>query len=326
MNVRGATHRLVFLAVATFLSVSAASGASVQSVCAVTGFIELPIQQPFATDPAMTGFPPVTQPRCITGPGAVSSSLTQGGRPGVVDFAWDARTTISVDPSTGVLFSGFAQVSFPGDPPNIGLGAIAEVNGSFLDKVTISAPGVSGQGVFVIPLHVTGAVSAVGTVAGSGIPHTGELTYSFLSAGLTSFGRAQGTVGLSTTNETLVCGPAACGVAPVLFDQTVLVQLPFTFGEQFDLSGTFGVDASFFLNAATGGILAGSTTADFSHTLTLGPATVTDASGNPILGVTIASDIDYLAGTIVPEPSAAALLTATLMGAVGIRRKVSRAG
>jgi hypothetical protein len=48
-------------------------------------------------------------------------------------------------------------------------------------------------------------------------------------------------------------------------------------------------------------------------------ATLTNASGNVIAGVTIASDIDYLAGTPVPEPSTASLLASTLITAAAAR-------
>jgi hypothetical protein len=217
---------------------------------------------------------------------------------------------ITADSGTGFKFSGSAQVSFNNVPPSLGVGAIAGTSGNFLDLLTILAPAFSGSaGKLVIPLHVTGSVSAVGTVVGPGIPHTGELTYNLFD----DFGHSNGTIGLSTTGETLVCGPAACGSEGVPFNETRLVQLPFTFGAEFELGGSFGVDASFFLNAppGPGGFIGGHTTASFDHTVTFGPATVLDAAGNVITDVTIISDIDYRAGTrvatAVPEPPTASL-------------------
>jgi len=189
----------------------------------------------------------------------------------------------------------------------------------------------------VIPMHVTGSVSTAGAVVaapgeGPFIPHVGEFAYRFLASSGSSFGSSQDTIGLTTTGETVVCGPAACGNAPVLFDVTRLVRLPFTFNEEFILDASFGVDASFFLNAppGTGGFIGGFSFADFSHTVTFGPATVVNASGTAIPGVTIASDIDYLAGTRAtapigaPEPSTLMLLASALIIGGTVRRMAAR--
>ena len=329
---------LALLAVAAILTVRAAEGGSIQSVCSSSGLGELPGTQPFAADPPIPAFPGVALPRCISGPGAVGSSISSSGPPGFTgSFFWDTGSTISVDPALGISFTGLAQVSFNNVPASFGLGAVAGTSGSFLDEMMISAPpGVSGSAVLVLPMHVTGAVSTAGAVvapAGEGpfIPHVGEFTYSFSASSGSLFGSAHDTIGLSTTDETLVCGPAACGNAPVLFDQTRLVKLPFMFNEELFLNASFGVDASFFLNAppGTGGFLGGFSIADFSHTVTFGPATVLDASGNVIPGVTIASDIDYLAGTRattpigVPAPSTAMLFASALIVG-GAARQVAR--
>jgi len=320
---------LALLAVVALPSVQAAEAGSILSVCSQSALVELPLPatDPFAADPPITPFPRSAPPRCIAGPGAVSSSISSSG-PGLVPgfLFWDARSRISVDPALGISFSGFAQASFNDVPASLGIGALAGTGGGFIDDLTIAPPpGVSGSAVLVLPMHVTGGVSTAGTVipaAGEGpfIPHVGEFTYQFELSSTSSFGFAQDTFGLSTFGETLVCGPAACGNTPVLFDETRIVKLPFTFNEELFLNASFGVDASFFLNAPfDAGFLGGFSIADFSHTITFGPATVVDAAGNVIPGVTIASDIDYLAGTRgpapigVPEPSTLALLASALI-------------
>ena len=309
------------------LTACPAHASSIQSVCSGSGLAQFPGPfPPFATDPAMSNG--VALPRCIAGPGAVSSSVTSDGPPGYVPgyLYWDAHSTISVDPATGIRFSGFAQVNFNDVRPDLGIGSVAATAGTFLDLVTITAPTVlaSGAGTLEIPLHITGSATTLGTVVGPGIPHTAEMTYDFQSLGTVTFGHAADTIGLTTTGETIVCGPVACGPAPMSFDRTVLVDLPFTFGEQFYLKGVFAVDASFFLNAPAGGFLGGTSIADFAHTVTVGPARVLDAKGDVVAGATILSDIDYFAGTAaaVPEPQTFALLTAGMgLGVVVVRRR-----
>ncbi|MGZ5234692.1 MAG: PEP-CTERM sorting domain-containing protein, partial [Caldimonas sp.] len=109
--------------------------------------------------------------------------------------------------------------------------------------------------------------------------------------------------------------------------RTMLVDLPFTFGEQFYLKGVFSVDASFFLNAPSGVPLGGTSIADFAHTITLGPASVLDASGKVVAGATIVSDIDHLAGVgtaPVPEPPEFALLAAGFAFGLSVMRRRSR--
>ena len=318
----------LLLAALVSLTVPPAQASSVQSVCsgsalAQTGF------PPFVADPGLAHG--VALPRCIAGPGAVSSSITSDGPPGYSPgfLYWDAHSVISVDPATGIRFSGYAQVNFNDVHPDLGIGSVAGTDGTFLDLVTIDAPPIlaAGAGTLEIPLHITGSATALGTVVGPGIPHTAELTYDFQSLGSVTFGHAGDSIGLTTTGETLVCGPAGCGPAPVLFDRTVIVDLAFTFGEPFYLKGVFGVDASFFLNAPSGGFLGGTSIADFAHTVTFGPARVLDASGNVVAGATIASDIDYLAGTrvaAVPEPQTFALFAAGLGCGLGVLRRRSR--
>jgi hypothetical protein len=316
---------LALFAVLALRTAPAAEADSIQSVCSSSGVAQTGLQ-PFATDPPSTGFPPVSLPRCIPGPGAVSSSLSSSGPPGFVGaFFWNAGSTITADHATGFSFTGFAQVSFNNLPADFHIGAVAGTSGTFRDEVTIlPPPGISGQAQLVIPMRVTGSATTVGAVAPDGaigIEHTAEFLYNIASLGSVLFGRSQDTIGLSTTAETLVCGPAACGPAPVLFDETRIVKLPFMFNEQFLIDASFGVDASILPNGPPGaGFLGGSTTADFSHTVTFGPATVVDASGHVIPGVTISSDIDYLAGSApaptpaVPEPSTAVLLFSGLFG------------
>jgi len=333
---------LALLTVVALLTAPAVEATSIQSVCSGTGLSQAGLQ-PFATDPPSTGFPPVSLPRCIGGPGAVSSSRSSSGPPGFMgSFFWDAGSTINVDSATGFSFSGFAQVSFNDLPANFDIGAVAGTSGQFLDKVTISPPpGVSGQAELVIPMHVTGSASTVGAVVTApgdprGIQHSAEFQYRVIAGG-SVFGVSEDTIGLSTTGETLVCGPAACGTAPVLFDETRLVKLPFVFNEEFLINAGFSVDASIFPNGPPeAGFLGGSTIADFSHTVTFGPATVVNASGDVIPGVTIASDIDYLAGTRaaapigvpgpigVPQPSTVVLLASTLIVGGVVRRMVHR--
>jgi hypothetical protein len=322
---------LALLAVVALLTVPAAEAVSIQSVCSSTGLAAggLPA---FATDP-------VSGPeRCIGGPGAVSSSRSSSGPERGIGGFWDAGSTISADAITGFSFSGFAHVAFSTIPARFGISAVAATGGQFRDQVTIlPPPGVSGRAELVIPMHVTGSASTVGAVVATpgniGIQHTAEFQYGFVAFSGSLLGRSQDTIGLTTTAETLVCGPAACGPAPVLFNQTQLVALPFVFGETFFIDASFTVDAFILPNGPpdAGFLSVISATADFSHTVTFGPATVVDASGNVIPGVTIVSDIDYLAGTRasvpiapgpigVPEPSTLVLLASTLIAGGAARR------
>jgi len=302
-----------------------ARASSVQSVCSGSAVAQTGLP-PFAADPAISNG--VALPRCITGPGSVSSSITSDGPPGYLTgfLYWDAHSAMSVDPVTGISFSGFAQVNFNDLRPDLGIGNLAGTEGVFLDLLTITAPPAlaSGSGTLEIPLHITGSATTLGTVVGPGIPHTAELIYDFQSLGTVTFGHSGDEIGLTTSGETVTCGAAGCGAAPVLFDKTVLVDLPFTFGEQFYLKGVLAVDASFFLGAPAGGILGGTSIADFAHTVTLGPATILDANGHVVAGATILSDINYLGGTAaaVPEPQTFALLAAGLgFGLVVARRQ-----
>jgi hypothetical protein len=323
----------------TLLTVPATEAVSIQSVCSSTGLAQTG-QPPFASDPQDT-------PRCIAGPGAVSSSRSSSGpftTPGNF-FFWDAGSTITADSTTGFSFTGFAQVSINNIPANFDIGSIAATSGQFQDQVTIVPPaGVSGQAELVIPMHVTGSASTVGAVVVTpgtniGIQHTAEFQYSFVAFGSVLLGRSEDTIGLSTPGETLVCGPAACEPAPVLFDQTRLVTFPFVFGETFFIDASFSVSALILPGGPPdAGFVSGSTTADFSHTITFGPATVVDASGNVIPGVTIASDIDYLAGTRattpigmpgpigVPQPPTVMLVASTLIVGLAARRMARRPG
>jgi len=326
MNARAAATPLL-LAASIFVGASPAIASSLQSVCSSSALSQTP-SDPFATDPPFTGFRHDFLPRCIAGPGSVSSGISSDGGPvgfGPGSLFWDAHSAITVDQAT-VRFSGYAQVTFNDIGAASQLASYAGTSGTFLDLMTILPPaGVSGHAELDIPMHITGSGSAVGTVVGAGIPHAADFTYDFRASSASFFEQATDTVGVHTTGETLRCNGATCAQAPVEFDRIVLLRFPFVFGEEFFFQGGLSVTASFFLNSDSPGRISGSTTADFSHTMTFGPATVVDASGRVIDGVTILSDIDYLgaaAASPIPEPPPWLLLAAAVSFAPLLRHRM----
>jgi PEP-CTERM motif len=247
--------------------------------------------------------------RAIHGFGSVSSEI-EFAEPvfGFGPFVYSSRSATSVDPVQGFSFSGDASVSF-NDANLTALNARAHTEGRFSDEPLISNPLHNGQHAFLsIPLHITGAASAVGSDAAATSPfgHTAQLTYDLFSTGCIC---PPSHIGLTTAGETLG--------GTVLFDQTVMVQLPFTFGQPFNFTASFAIDAFLQMAFDQNVVSGGSTEANFGHTVTFGAATVVDAEGNPIPGSVVLSDFDYLAGPAagsVPEPSSLVLLGLAVLG------------
>ena len=271
------------------------------------------IHQPVASDPPDLPYPlnGTFPQRCSNTFGSVSSAITKD-ESGF--FTSTAQSVISVDPVTGVRFYGSAAVAF-NDVELNAENRRAATSGSFGDEITITAPGVSGIAYLSIPIHVTGSVTAAGVYVGDpGVRHLADFSYRIYSS--TCFGSVvcpSGGFGISTTGETLGGGGAgggAVGVVPEDFDQVVVVKVPFTLGQTFQLSPSFSVEASIWLPFVPGApTLGGLAAADFSHTVLFGPASVLDADGNPIPDATIESDLDYFSGA-VPEPSSSLLVAA----------------
>ena len=234
--------------------------------------------------------------RTLNGFGTVASSIqydqpTNGNGP----FTYQAQSSISADPTTGISFGGLASVSSL--PSFSGLDGRAHTEGAFVDEVLISAaPALNNTLAFLsIPLHVTGAVDTVGADLNApfAFVHDGKLSYQFCVNSC-----QEGTVEFSTPGETIP--------GPVQLDQTVAVEVPFFLGQSFFLSALFAVDAELGVpfDTTPGAAAPGSlTVADFSHTLILEAATVVDGSGAPIPDAVVSSDFDFLAGPSAPPPS-----------------------
>ena len=298
-------------AIVTFVSAAPAEAGSVQEVCSASAIGFVGSSPPLRSDPASSS-------RCIPNAGAVGSGLSVASQsiPGfVAGGSWAAQSVINVDPAAGISFTGSAEVS------NIFYG-YAGTSSGFRDLITISAPaGVSGSAFLEIPLHVTGAVTAVGSSAEFPITHSMTLDYYFDSLTDSFDGISNGSIGLTTLDETTTCVGLNCSVVPALLDQTKMIKLPFNFGEQFLLRGSFAVSASML--QASGGIDSAAR-ADFSHTALLGPASIVDGDGNLISGATIESDINYFAGAAVaavPEPDTFGLLAAGLGCGLAVLRR-----
>lgn len=241
--------------------------------------------------------------RQINGFGTVSSSIqhdlvADGNGP----FSYDAHSAISVNPGTGISFGGFASVNSVA--AFSGLDGRAHTEGAFADDLLISAPGQNDTLAFLaIPLHVTGAVGTLGADNNSpfAFTHSGQLSYQFATGNGCGFNRLpcpRGSVGFSTPGETIP--------GPVALDQTFTVKVPFILGEDTFLSAVFGVDADLgvpFDTTPGAAAPASRVVADFSHTLTAGPATVVDGAGNVIQNAVVLSDFNYLAGPAAPPPS-----------------------
>jgi hypothetical protein len=101
-------------------------------------------------------------------------------------------------------------------------------------------------------------------------------------------------------------------------DETVVLVVPFTFDAPLDfrIDPTVSVGLGYSTPTGDTGTLTGSAAIDLAGTLL--PATVTDAIGTPLAGVTIAAEsgFDYLTA---PEPSAALGLLVALTSLRAVR-------
>lgn len=196
--------------------------------------------------------------------------------------------------------------------------------GSFVDDLIVSPPlGVGGSGTMLLPLRVTGSVGIFASTPPVGQPAIlTQAGFSIFCATTLLSGPGGGLCGGSNRFNFSVTGgntPQFIFDHPQSVDMSLLLTIPFTFGQEFLLDRQVWFSAGVVGNeggCGNGCDLQGTVDGHFLDTGTWGAATVLDAAGHVVSGATIlsASGIDYLSpnggppGATVPQPTTLAML------------------
>lgn len=219
-----------------------------------------------------------------------------------------------------VSFAALASVAsnnFGGGGPGA-----ATALGTFTDDLVVNGPaGVTGGGTILLPLHVTGAVGIIANAT----PLLAEAGFSVFCATspLTGSGSVCGGSNSIPFSVSVPHAPQFVFDHPQVVDLSLMLTVPFTFGQEFFLERQVWVSAGLDMPECDAPCSnEGTVEGRFDHTGVWGPAIVLDAAGQVVSGATIesGSGIDYLnptggtSGPSVPEPGTLAMLLAGCLG------------
>ena len=246
----------------------------------------------------------------------------QTGRPAVSSRSYSFTTpdyNVGTDASFTIDADAFdGSTSVAGSitiDPIYGRGASGTATGTWRDCLTID--GHAGDGRLHVPIHLTGARTLSFSIGGAYVPPDGSnpIARAFANVNCSAF--TVGVVAPDTCPD-----PAFDWSDSGAIDETIELVAPFTFGAPFSLQIDPTVSTGLgYTPSGEAGTLDGSAAIDLAGALL--PATVTDAIGTPLAGVTIAAEsgFDYLTA---PEPGGGALGAIAVLALSGRARARSR--
>jgi hypothetical protein len=270
--------------------------------------------------------------------GSVSTSVSDSGVSGGVSFSNDAHgSAVPLSIHHDSSNTGAFQAAFPG----------GEANAGWSDQITLTAPGMSGTGVWVVSLNVDGSMSAVGLGADGILSVAAFENKAFIQqyGGATNLNAYNTFLALDTPvyrgspsgsswdfeNVQWRVDDYGLGDPETLqtlnVNDTISFAIPFTWGTPFDIG--------FFANVAAGELASGAGTTpnaaslDFHNTVSWGGPgyVVTDSGAGPkttTFTISSLTGADYGAAFgAAPEPATwtTMLVGLGLAGAVMRRRR-----